>query len=121
MGMFDEVYCEANLPSGHPDGEREFQTKSLFSCLDSFTITKEGRLILHGCRYEPSGETGDGLPMFTRVPTEDVDMDFHGDIRLISTVEGRCIEYAARFTHGNLEWIRPWSELPELHQSLLTG
>ncbi len=52
---------------------------------------------------------------------EDVDMDFHGDIRLISTVEGRCIEYAARFTHGNLEWIRPWSELPELHQSLLTG
>jgi hypothetical protein len=35
-----------------------------------------------------------------------VDLDFHGDIRLV-TLEGGYQEYVARFTHGTLEWIRP--------------
>lgn len=61
--MFDEVHCEADLPPGHPETNRDFQTKSLASCLDRFTITKEGRLIFHAVRYEASDEPGLKFPM----------------------------------------------------------
>jgi len=43
MGLFDDVYCEADLPTGHPESERSFQTKSLGGCLDRFTITRAGQ------------------------------------------------------------------------------
>lgn len=120
MGMFDDVYCEADLPTRHPEGQRAFQTKSLFCCLDRFTITKEGRLVLHESRFESLAEAANGLPVLARIPVGDVDTDFHGDIRLTSTAENHFIEYAARFTHGSLEWIRPWSEITEFHRSLLS-
>lgn len=119
MGMFDDVHCEADLPPGHPESEREFQTKSLFSCLDRFTITKEGRLILHKCRYESIEDAGAGLPSMACIPVGDVDTEFHGDIILVSTIRDRFVEYVARFTHGTLEWIRPCSELPEVQQLML--
>jgi hypothetical protein len=119
MGMFDEVYCEADLPAGHPASEREFQTKSLFSCLDRFTITKEGRLILHAVRYEPSDEKAAGLPSTTPIAAGDVDIEFHGDIRLVTTARDHYLEYVARFTHGTLEWIRPLAELSEIQKMLL--
>jgi hypothetical protein len=35
MGMFDDVYCEADLPPGHSESERSFQTNSLGNCLDT--------------------------------------------------------------------------------------
>jgi hypothetical protein len=120
MGIFDSILCEADLPPDHPEGERLFQTRSLNGGMDRFTITREGRLVLHACRYEPADSKGNGIPMFSRISVGDVDTDFHGDIRLTSTAEDRDIEYAARFTHGTLEWIRPWSELSEMHQNFLT-
>lgn len=120
MGMFDDIYCEADLPSGHPQAEREFQSKSLFCCMDRLTITKQGRLILHAVHYEPVvGEPGT-LPLMKRVPEGDIDTKFHGDIRLTSMAERHFADYVARFTHGTLEWIRPWSEISEIHQALLT-
>jgi hypothetical protein len=119
MGMFDDVYCEADLPPGHPESERSFQTKSLGNSLDRFTITKEGRLILHSVRYESSEERSFGIPMMKSIPTGDVDTEFHGDIQLVASVEDRLVEYVARFTHGALEWIRPLSELPEIQKRLL--
>ena len=119
MGMFDDVFCEADLPSGHTGSDRAFQTKSLFCCLDRLTITKEGRLILHAFHYEPAGEPGT-LPLMKRVPEGDLDTEFHGDIRLTSMAEDHLAEYVARFTHGTVEWIRPWSEISEIHQALLT-
>jgi len=121
MGMFDDVYCEADLPPGHPESERSFQTKSLCNCLDRFTITKEGRLIFHAVRYESSGERGRGLFSIgmTAVPTGDVDTEFHGDIELVARVGDHLVEYVARFTHGALEWIRPLSELSEMQKKLL--
>jgi hypothetical protein len=121
MGMFDEVYCDADLPPGHPASKGEFQTKSLFSCLDRFTINKQGRLILHAVRYASGEEAGSGRFSMTRIPAGDIDTEFHGDIRLTDVVEGLLVEYVARFTHGDLEWIRPWAELSELHQSLLNS
>ncbi len=120
MGTFDDIYCETDLPPGHPESARSLQTKSLFRCLNRLTITKEGRLVLHACRYEPSPAAQERPPLWARVPEGDVDLQFHGDIRRTSTAESKLIEYAARFTHGTLEWIRPWSELSELHQTLLT-
>jgi hypothetical protein len=120
MGLFDDVYCEADLPPDHPESERSFQTKSLGSCLDRFTITKGGRLILHSVRYESSGERGGGLPLMKSVPTGDVDTEFHGDMELVARVEDRLVEYVARFTHGTLEWIRPLSELSDIQKRLLS-
>jgi len=119
MGMYDELYWEATLPPDHPPAERDFQTKSLFNALAKFTVTAEGRLILHDARYEPSGETTDGLPRLSRVPIGDIDVQFHGDMRITCTAEDRLIEYAIRFTHGKLEWIRPWMDLSETHQELI--
>jgi hypothetical protein len=121
MGMFDDVYCEADLPPGHPESEREFQTKSLCNCMDRFTITKEGRLVLHTFRYESSGERGGGLLSMgmTAIPTGDVDTEFHGDIELVTSVGDRLVEYVARFTHGTLEWIRPLAELSEIQKKLM--
>ena len=121
MGLFDDVYCEADLPPGHPESERSFQTKSLGNCLDRFTITKEGRLILHSVRYESSGEQSEGLRSLrmTAIPTGDVDTEFHGDMELYTSVGDRFVEYVARFTHGTLEWIRPLSELSEIQKKLL--
>ena len=119
MGMFDDVYCEADLPPGHPESERSFQTKSLGNCLDRFTITKEGRLILHSVRYESTGEGRLGLPWMKSIPTGDVDTEFHGDIELVASVGDSLVEYVARFSHGTLEWIRPLSELSEIQKKLL--
>jgi len=119
MGMYDDIYCEADLPGDHPDSDRAFQTKSLYRAMLRFTITREGRLIHHSCRYVRDKNPPDGL--FRMLPTdrEDIDMEFHGDIRLSGFHEGRRSEYVARFTHGTLEWLRPIEQLSEDAQSLV--
>jgi hypothetical protein len=61
MGMYDDVVWEAELPEGHPVASRSFQTKSLFRSLDRFTITKEGRLILHDYTYKSFEGAARGL------------------------------------------------------------
>ncbi len=121
MGLFDDVYCEADLPAGHPPSERSFQTKSLFNALEQLKITKDGRLLLAAIPpQEPLG-VWDGLPLMTRTREQDIDLEFHGDVILVTTFETQFIQYVARFTHGTLEWIRPWSELSEIHRSILSG
>ena len=42
MGMFDDVIFEADLPAGHPETERAFQTKSLFNALDQLRANCPG-------------------------------------------------------------------------------
>lgn len=106
MGLFDEVHCEAALPAGHPENARDFQTKSLDSCMDSYTITRSGRLILHLRKYEPDEDVTSMLfPNMKLVSQKDIDTEYHGDIVLVSTLRDWNIDYVARFTHGNLEWI----------------
>ena len=46
MGMFDELRCEYELPDKEVQDE-VFQTKSLDRLMDDYTITREGKLILH--------------------------------------------------------------------------
>src|SRR5262245_10811264 len=121
MGMFDTIRCEALLPDDCPVPDRSFQTKSLCCVGDHFTITAQGRLILHGIRYERA-TAGPGRGMLAPVPVADVDTEYYGDIKMLGvTADRRPVRYAVRFTHGTLEWIRPLDELDEMHRLLLTN
>jgi hypothetical protein len=120
MGMFDHVTCELPMPDGREVEKDSFQTKSLWCSMDRFTITAAGRMIFHKRRYFLAGETDDrGKP---RAPEHvaDLDMDYHGDIEIHAPLPDRTLaSYAVRFTHGTVEWIRPFDALPEIHQTWL--
>ena len=96
MGLYDEIRWDAELPAGHPEDNRLFQTKSLDPCMEHYVVSPDGRLLLvgNGFNDEQGFESG-----------QSIDVDFHGDIRLVSV--GGEHAYLARFTHGTLEWIRP--------------
>jgi hypothetical protein len=97
--MFDTVVFDMDVP-GYSFRGHEFQTKSLERCLDRYTVTAAGRLCLTG------SDLMDEEPGTPNDKSEGVDIDFHGDIRLV-TLESGYQEYVARFTHGTLEWVRP--------------
>jgi hypothetical protein len=101
MGMFDTVHCEYPLPDArHQD--LEFQTKNLECTLDRYTITRDGRLVRHA-------RSGWGAAL-----DHDVEWPLHGDIRIYTSVKSEdppWIEYVVRFTHGQVEWIRPLAEV----------
>lgn len=101
MGMYDDVRFEMDYPDP-PFAGRLFQTKSLDCCLDHYTVTKVGRLCLRGNPVLPAEQQ----------QADNVDVEFHGDIRLRS-VDGQGEQYIARFTHGTLEWVRPMADMPE--------
>lgn len=104
MGMYDEVWFDEELP-GLPSESRRFQTKSLECCMDRYRVTEAGRLcFVANVLFEDSA-----VPAVVS-ETECVDIDFHGDIRLVSD-DGKHEEFIARFTHGVLEWIRPEAEV----------
>jgi hypothetical protein len=96
--MFDTVYCEYPLPEAAHQG-LEFQTKDLERFLGTYTITRDGRLVRHARR----GGRGE--------PDRDVEWPLHGDIRFYTSEDKEWIEYVARFTHGQVEWIRPLEEV----------
>jgi hypothetical protein len=98
MGMFDTLKCEYPLPDKIVQGD-SFQTKSLDCLLDNYTICKDGKLILHRQRhYEAS--------------VKKITIDFHGNLRFYTSQGSRetdnyeWFEYVARFTDGNLQWIK---------------
>lgn len=94
MGMFDYLKCKYPLPDLAVQDET-FQTKSLEKVLGDYTITADGRLILHAVRYEAVPEKkrpfydkpewekpfGKIFGAMTSVPTGDVEIAFHGDVR----------------------------------------
>lgn len=101
MGLFDTVHCEYPLPN--PRHQRlEFQTRSLQSTLDDYTITRDGRLR----RRVRSGGHG---------PGRGVEWPMHGDITIYAHEDSddrAWVEYRVRFTHGRVEWIRSIDETP---------
>ncbi len=133
MGMFDNIQCEYPLPEtgyrvspGH-----SFQTKSLGSELDDYTITVDGSLILHRKSWEGVPEEERpyyGTPEWEErskqvigsirtVPVGDEEVPYHGDIYFYDSLSvgnkpGEVwIEYKARFTEGRLSRI----ELANVH------
>jgi hypothetical protein len=121
--MYDDLQCNLPLPGGHLPLGSWFQTKSLNCGMDKFTITAQGRLIFHKRRFEADGERaiavgGVVIPQLKVAHVEDIDMDYHGDVRIVgSTPDEALAEYVVRFTHGVVEWIRPYETLSETHQS----
>jgi hypothetical protein len=136
MGMFDELKCEYPLPDAAVQ-EETFQTKSLNRVMDRYTITQEGRLILHKVRYEVVPEEEReyyGTPewdekpfvrifgMLRSIPVGDVEIPYHGDIAFYTSTGSReegdfeWFEYQARFTEGRLQSIRRVPEQPWLNR-----
>jgi len=104
MGIFDTVRCEYPLPDPR-DQDLEFQTKDLDPALLHYTITRDGRLVRHANR----GGWGSRLD-------RDIEWPLHGDLRFYTHEKSRdpnWIEYVARFTHGRVEWIRPFEEVKQ--------
>jgi hypothetical protein len=91
MGMFDYVKCEAPLPNGavHPDDN--FQTKDLDRQLDTYVITKDGRLVRHEAPRE--GGSGDPMDGKGKVELRTIALDFYGD---------DCVPLVAFFQNGVL-------------------
>ena len=127
MGMFDELKCEYLLPDPIVQNET-FQTKSLDRALDNYTITRDGRLILHPARYELESEE-EQLPgpdvseMPQAIPEGDAEILYHGDIYFYTSLgtpgddDYEWFEYKARFTEGRLQWIQ--RAKPHEHQERL--
>jgi hypothetical protein len=104
MGLFDTVHCEYPLPNAAHQN-LEFQTKDLESLLDTYTLTRDGRLMRHSRRGRSAGLD------------RDIEWPLHGDIRIYTSLrppagEREWVEYVVRFTHGRVEWIRPLEEVP---------
>lgn len=96
MGMFDWLKCEYPLPDARVQGER-FQTKSLDSNMESYTLTKSGRLI-------------QTLKVGEKDETWDRDLNWHGEVRFYATMNNdpadwrdyTWYEYLAMFDRGQI-------------------
>lgn len=101
MGMFDYIYSLYPLPD--TDAQNlEFQTKSFDGCLESFLITREGRLLCMFDRKEFLEERPfeEELPELAQVGQ---DTAYHGDVYFYTMGEDDTwYEYKARFTEGQL-------------------
>jgi len=93
MGMYDEIYCHAELPDGRDPRGTCFQTKSFPDpCMCRYRITSAGRLIDSANNdLEP-----DGYITFYTVDREDGDREVPGRISGLR-------EYRARFSSGQLQ------------------
>ncbi|HEV7509364.1 MAG TPA: hypothetical protein VGS07_31095 [Thermoanaerobaculia bacterium] len=105
MGLFDTIYCEYPLPNPAHQA-LDFQTKNLDCGMETYTITHDGRLI----RRARKG---------VRRQVGEIEWPLHGDIRIYTSLRNEdspedrtWVEYAVRFTHGRVEWIRPHEEVP---------
>lgn len=105
MGLFDTVKCDAQLSNGDRVTACGFQTKSLGRCMDNYCITAQGRLVM----IRKTGWTVE------QDITIDTDTEYHGDILLFGNTLRQPDDgehYVARFTHGQLEWIKPLGDYP---------
>jgi hypothetical protein len=107
MGMFDEILCLYPLPDALPELQgATFQTKSLESALETYTISAKGRLFVH----RMVAPVEEGRP----IAHEAVDTEHHGDIVMYTShdyeqedsVWRMWYQYRVRFTEGQVQWIR---------------
>jgi hypothetical protein len=118
MGMFDYIRCELPMPDGR-EVQDTFQSKSLWCCMDQFTITAAGRLIHHPHEFKVAS-SGGRVASAQPVHVADIDMDYHGDLVIHGTANDRAsVCYTVRFTHGQVEWIRLFETLPEINRRWL--
>jgi hypothetical protein len=111
MGLFDEIKCNFPLPDLTNEEawvqDATFQSKSLDPSMDTYTITKEGRLLLHRVTWdiispEERENKNDKFPILKSVPGGDIDMEYHGDIFFYFGP----YEFKVRFTEGQVVWVK---------------
>jgi hypothetical protein len=121
MGMFDNIKCEYKLPI---DGLQDeiFQTKDFECLLDTYTITKDGKLILHEIEMipvpeeerpyygKPEWNDKNGLYKFfgslKSIPIGDKFIDHTGKIRFYTSLKKGWVEFEAKFFDGILQDIQ---------------
>lgn len=105
MGMFDDVICDHPLPDGYVG---KFQTQDLENLMDVYRITREGRLLVADYALEPVEKPGLGFRVFNRIELGEHDTNYHGDLLFYDWLSdlSTMLEYRARFTEGQLQWIK---------------
>lgn len=127
--MFDTIKCKYPLPDPQLQ-DCDFQTKSLENLMDRYTITADGKLVWHMCKLvdvpeeertayaeygnTPEWDTWKWIGSMRSVPVEDRILDdYHGDIYFGMFDPDKqkngvheWVEYQARFTDGQLQWIK---------------
>jgi hypothetical protein len=115
MGLFTNVeIAEKWLPDEY-GGLTDWQTKDVINdpFMETLIITNSGQLIYvwFEREWETGGESFFGGHFRTTVEHRDI-LDFHGDMVFYTStgdVNGndyKFIQFKARFTDGNLEWIK---------------
>ena len=127
MGMFDNIIVKYPLPNTVPDWVNEntiWQTKDTDSqSLDTYVITKEGKLIHQTVKYEsvpeekrpywgtPEWETGSFAKFcgsMKSVSTGDIDVEYHGDMHISAMTEHQPYKFCnctVRFNNGRVQYI----------------
>ena len=106
MGMFDTVVCQYPLPDTDLR-EHSFQTKSLDSVLEHYTITPAGRLVYHAERRELQEDKSAPLGFYMQVvDVWDEDTEFHGELEIHDSVAGVWYEYLVYFADGQVGEIK---------------
>jgi hypothetical protein len=114
MGMFDYVQSEVPLPDGYTG---KLQTKSFDSCLTTILIRADGRLLEKNDEYEtvpvserpfPNHPTKQFFGSRRLIKENWRELNFHGDFEFYGSERGTGAwhGYIARFTHGQLEYIK---------------
>lgn len=100
---FDDVTCEYPL-SKHCKLPQHFQTTSLRRTMESYKITKDGRLLVRTCDYKqiPKKKIPKcGFPFLEAKNVKWEDTEFHGDMFIYGNTS-----YIIRFTEGKLTWTK---------------
>ncbi len=102
-----------------------FQSKSLYADCGHFTISAAGKLIEHLGRFERDPNELSPFthkPVLRRIYVGDQVVEYHGDILLYGPQTNKGSgEWVARFTHGQLEWVRPVEEYPDINHTYLVA
>jgi len=117
------IRCDYPLPDPAFQ-DHVFQTEAFDGLLDRYTITRDGRLILHAIAHEfvPQEERPNyGTPewnspwgrwegAFRPVPVGDEEIPYHGDLEFFAIVGGdrnppQRVQYLATFYRGRLQQI----------------
>lgn len=126
MGLFDTIRWQARFPDSRLGAQPVFQTYSLGRGMGRYTVTEEGRLLYHSVRDALFSEAATVNARRPSTPggalCPGIDLEYHGDLLLHPLTESPpAVEYAARFTQGILEWVRPLADLSATHRQWLSA
>lgn len=125
MGLFDYVTFEEPLPEFPVEivtsGRSRPQTKTFdFSYMEDY-IVRDGKLYVHRKELRGTGEMEEvnllGRHMWEREVMEvvrewDEQIHYHGDLALTCTTpDDNYVRLVARFTEGELQWIKKEDEV----------